>query len=144
MNAYDAVERTNYLLDESVKKQLESDVDLGSFLSGGIDSSLVSYYARQHLKELKTYTVKFFEDSYDESTLAKLSSKTIGSVHNEVHLSNSIDHLEYLDNLIMHLGQPFADSSILPTNLICKEIKKYFTWEQLSLKFDQLYKIISQ
>ena len=113
-------------LKESVTLHLASDVPLGSFLSGGLDSSLVVALAQESLgKALKTFTVTFPEyKHYDESVYARLAAKKIGTDHTEIPVSAK-DALEVFSEIVEHLDEPFADSSIVPSALINKVTRKH-------------------
>jgi asparagine synthase (glutamine-hydrolysing) len=107
------VDQVDRLLDEAVRGRLEADVPLGSFLSGGVDSSLVAHYARRALGKLATFTVRMPEPAYDESEHAEKAAKIIGTDHTT--LSCETRPAEDLASLICQLGLPFGDSSLLPT-----------------------------
>lgn len=106
-------------LHHAVKKRLVADVEVGAFLSGGIDSSLVCSIAQKDLgHRLKTYTVGFSESSFDESNYAARMSEALGSEHYcEVLDSWDSERLEAL--LRNNVGQPYADASLLPTSMVC-------------------------
>ncbi len=99
-------------LAESVASRLESDVPLGCFLSGGVDSSLVAHYARARLGSLDTFTVRMPDPAMDESAFARAAAEHLGTTHHEVdaHASPADD----LARLIGEIGLPFGDSSLLP------------------------------
>lgn len=105
-------------LHEAVRKRLVADVEVGGFLSGGIDSSLVCSIAQSLISSrLKTYTIGFTESSFDESEYAAYVARTIGSEH-QCETFDSWDE-SYLESLILnHVGQPYADASLLPTSLV--------------------------
>ena len=114
-------------LSNSVNQQMRSDVSLGAFLSGGIDSSLISYLMQKNsTKKINTFNVKFYEDNFDESYYANKIANIIESNHHQI----TIDYKTAL-NIIPSLGkiydEPFADSSQIPTFLLSKEIKKHVT-----------------
>lgn len=105
-------------ISESVKAQLVSDVPFGAFLSGGIDSSIVAYHMSRHLQQpVRTFTIGFDDAAYDESDQSAAVAKTIGADHHRevVH----VNKYDLLDDLIFklqrHYGEPFADSSAIPT-----------------------------
>ena len=84
-------EKLENLLEDSVKKQLISDVPLGVFLSGGLDSSILASIAAKNIPDkLKTYSVGFSEKKYDETSKARLISNFIGSEHQEVLVNKKI------------------------------------------------------
>lgn len=106
-------------IDQSVQSQIISDVPIGSFLSGGIDSSLISILMSKKISNLKTFTLGFAENQFDERTYANKISKIIGSDHNEIVLS-STEMLDNVEDIIDHYSEPFADPSQIPTTLISK------------------------
>ena len=97
-----------------------ADVEVGCFLSGGVDSSLIAYLMQKNSKKkIKTFTVSFNETQYDESSYAKLISEKIGSNHFELKV-NSNDLFENIESLVNMFDEPFSDSSFIPTYLISK------------------------
>lgn len=111
----EAVSHLDRLLSEAIKIRLVADVPLGVFLSGGIDSSIVTYYAQQHsTRPIETFSIAFSEKSYDESRYARLVSQHLGTLHHEALLPAQ-KVLELLDEVLPLLDEPFADPSILPT-----------------------------
>jgi asparagine synthase (glutamine-hydrolysing) len=113
-------------LGDAVRLQMVSDTSLGVFLSGGIDSSLVSAIAAQHIinEKLNTFTVSFqgLED-YDESPWARLVAEWIGSDHHEMNLQ--FDFVKTLPHLVQLFDEPFAISSVLALYFMSKEVSKY-------------------
>ena len=105
-------------LTQAVRKRLVADVEVGAFLSGGIDSSLVCALAQPLMdRPLKTYTIGFTDPAFDESRHAESVARFLGTDHRSAPLDAwDQDRLETL--LTRHVGQPFADSSILPTALV--------------------------
>lgn len=122
----DSVSQTEALLDLAVKRRLESsDLEVGTFLSGGIDSSLVTALASRHTRKLRTFTVSF-EGGYDEAPLARLVARRHGTDHTEIGIS--FDNLrEDLETILLSYGEPFADSSAVPSYYVSKEAKKHLT-----------------
>ena len=107
-------------LDESVKKMMVADVDVGCFLSGGVDSSLIALFMQKNSKKkIKTFTVGFNEKQYDESLYANQIARFLGTNHHQITV-NSNDMLNHLDYLIDIFDEPFCDSSFIPTYLISK------------------------
>ena len=101
-----------------------ADVEVGCFLSGGIDSSLIaSLIQKNSIKKIKTFTVGFKEEKYNEAIYAKKISEYIGSEHNEVMVSID-DMINNIEGIIDQFDEPFADSSCLPTNIISKFASK--------------------
>ena len=119
LNIQEAVDQTEVLLEKAVQKTLLSDVPVGCFLSGGLDSSLVSLYAaKNYSTQLKTFSVGFEYESFNELPYARAISKQIGSEHNEIVLNP--DDLSIVDELLKEYGEPFADSSAIPTYYVSK------------------------
>ncbi len=107
-------------LTAAVRKRLVADVEVGAFLSGGIDSSLVCALAQQQMdRPLKTFTIGFSDKTFDESVHAAQVAAHLGTAHHcEIFGDWSEESLETL--LRNHVGQPFADASLLPTSLVSK------------------------
>jgi len=115
------------LLEESVKRRLISDVPLGVFLSGGIDSSAITALAKKESAgEIKTFSIGFEDPSFDESTYASIASKYIGTEHHE-QIMTPADLLNLVPRLPDILDEPMADASILPTYLLSKFTREYVT-----------------
>jgi len=109
-----AIESLRDLLDDSVAKRLQSDVPLGAFLSGGIDSSLVVAIAqRQRDTPIRTFTIGFPEKDFDESIYAAEVAKFVGTDHTRFEVSP--DGVQIIDKLVWHYDEPFGDSSAIPT-----------------------------
>lgn len=106
------------LLERAVSRRLEADVPLGCFLSGGIDSSLIARFAIKHQPELRTFTVRMPDARYDESQYAEAVAQHLGTNHSTLDVA--VNPSEDLTSLINTLGQPFGDSSILPTYWVSK------------------------
>ena len=114
-------------LIESVKLQMISDVPIGSFLSGGIDSSLITAIMQElSLSPIKTFTVGFEEFGFNESLYAKKISNHLNTNHNEI-LLKSKEALNVIPNLSSIYDEPFSDSSQIPTFLISEFAKKEVT-----------------
>lgn len=115
------------LLVQSVKSQMVSDVPLGCFLSGGIDSSLVTSIA-QSISEtpINTFTIGFKESSSDESLHAKQIAAYLGTNHTEYILSEK-DAIDQVEKLLSIYDEPFGDSSAIPTLLVSQMAKKEVT-----------------
>ena len=114
------------LLNTAVQQQLVADVPVGVFLSGGLDSSIIAAIAKRHISDVATFTVKFPYASFDESSHAESVAAHIGSRHTTVELDqqNCVEGIEYL---LSQSDQPFADSSMLPSFLLCRATKQYVT-----------------
>lgn len=113
------VERVRGLLEESVRLHMVSDVPLGAFLSGGIDSSsIVATAARLSPKPLKTFSIGFSEPDYNELDHALLVAMLNDTDHHELTLGP--DALDQMEDLAWHLDEPFGDSSAIPTYMVSK------------------------
>ena len=114
---------TKNLLEVKIKKTMLSDVQVGSFLSGGIDSSLVAAIMQKNSSSpIKTFTVGFDDKNFDESSQARLISNHLGTDHYEYRASEK-DILNMAENIHHVYEEPFADSSQIPTYLISKLMK---------------------
>lgn len=122
----DAADEVLRLLKEATKIRLFSDVPLGAFLSGGIDSSaVVALMSQLSDKKVKTFTIGFEEKDYSELSYARSVSERFNTEHHEFIVKPKA--LEILPLLVEHYGEPYADSSCIPTYYVCKETKKYVT-----------------
>lgn len=123
----EAKSQLHELLKDAVKIRLQSDVPFGAFLSGGIDSALISSIAAKVADEpIKTFSIGFEDPKYDESKIAAQYAKIIGSVHSET-ICKSEHILEMIPKLVTVYDEPFADSSALPSLLLNKVTKQYVT-----------------
>lgn len=112
------------VLGESVKMRLISDVPLGAFLSGGLDSStLVALMSRAGEGEVKTFSIGFEEKSYNELSYARCAAEAFGTKHKEFIIKPQA--VDLFDKLIYHLDDPIADFSIFPTYLVSKLARDY-------------------
>jgi len=113
------------LIDLSVKRQLIADVDVGIFLSGGIDSSaLVAYASKYYPKKLKTFSVGFEFEGYNELSDAKIISQKYGTEHHEISLSD-LDLVPVIEKLVYHYDEPFGDAASFPTYLLSEFTSKH-------------------
>ncbi len=115
------------LVDHSLRKSvqsrlLSSDLEVGAFLSGGIDSSLIVSIASEYVNSLKTFTVKF-DDVFDESELAKLTAKKYGTTHTEISISMNLK--DDIEKILASYGEPFMDSSAIPSYYVSQAAKKH-------------------
>lgn len=115
------------LLFSSVEERMISDVPLGSFLSGGIDSSIVSaIMAKLSDQPIKTFSIGFKEKAYDESERAALVAKHIGSEHT-LHILGHEDLLAVVDETLAYFDEPFGDSSAIPSMMVAKKAREKVT-----------------
>lgn len=120
------LERLDALLSESVRLRLISDVPLGAFLSGGIDSSLVVAYMTKHsTSRVKTFTIGFKEATHDESRHAEAVARHLGTDHHVEYVRP--DALEVLPDLVEAYDEPFVDPSALPTYYLSKMTRRQVT-----------------
>jgi asparagine synthase (glutamine-hydrolysing) len=114
------------VLKESVKAHLLSDVPFGAFLSGGIDSSAIVTYMAQEMKQpVKTFSIGFHEKAYNELDYARLVAKHWGTEHHEEIVVP--DALAILPDLVTHYGEPFGDSSAIPTWYVSRLARQHVT-----------------
>lgn len=115
------------VLKKAVKRQMMSDVPLGAFLSGGIDSSLiVSLMQSQTEQKVKTFSIGFMQKQYNEAEFAGAVAEYLGTDHQELYVSEQ-DILAAVPKLADIYDEPFADSSQLPTYLVCKMARQHVT-----------------
>jgi len=113
-------------IKESVKIRLISEVPLGAFLSGGVDSSSVVGMMSQILETpVKTFSIGFNEDSFNELKFARVAAKHFQTEHHEFIVTP--DLVETIDELVWHFDEPFADSSALPTFMVSKMAREFVT-----------------
>jgi asparagine synthase (glutamine-hydrolysing) len=119
-------ERLREIFEEAVKIRLRSDVPLGAFLSGGIDSSLVVAMMQRLMNQpVKTFSIGFKEEAYDELAYARMVAQQYNTDHHEFVVKP--DALEILPKLVWHYNEPFADSSAIPTYYVSKMTREHVT-----------------
>jgi len=115
------------LMANAVEKRLVADVPLGSFLSGGIDSSVVATLAAQRKPDLHTFSIGYADEKFfDETSYAKEVAKKIGTEHTVFSLTNK-DLYAHVDNILNYIDEPFADSSAIAVYILSKETRKHAT-----------------
>ncbi|OAI44840.1 asparagine synthetase B [Rhizomicrobium sp. SCGC AG-212-E05] len=122
------VDECGALLSQAAKRRLMSDVPLGIFLSGGLDSSVVLASLRNFVPgdALQTFTIGFEEPSFDESGHARIVADYLGTAHHEQCLSMALAR-ETMPGVLSRLDEPLGDASILPTQLLCAFARKNVT-----------------
>jgi len=120
-----AKKTTKKLVEESVYSRSVSDVPIGTFLSGGVDSSIVSYcLAKNTESKINTFSIGFEKKSFDETDKSRVIAKLINSNHHEF-IINEKCLLSNLDNILENFDEPFADASALPTFLVSKKTSEH-------------------
>ncbi len=124
----DLIEEFGAKLDAAVARRLVADVPVGCFLSGGIDSSAVTALATRHVgrERIKAFSIGFTEASFDETRYARLVAEYVGANHQVESLSIQ-RALEILPEIAARWDEPIADSSMLPTYLLCQHARKQVT-----------------
>lgn len=123
----EALKQLESLLKSSVTLRMVSDVALGAFLSGGIDSSLiVALMQNNSQQKIKTFSIGFNQATYDEAPFAKKVAAHLGTEHTEFYV-NEADALEVIPKLAQIYDEPFADASQIPTYLVAKLAKTQVT-----------------
>ncbi len=125
---YDASKKKfKSLLEASVQRRLVSDVPLGSFLSGGIDSSVIAALAKRHKPDLHTFSIGFKDEKFfDETEYARAVAKHIQSEHTIFSLTNN-DLYEEVHSILDSIDEPFGDSSAIAVNILSKQTRKHAT-----------------
>ena len=115
------------LLKKSVASRMISDVPLGAFLSGGYDSSLITAIAQEHSKEpVKTFSIGFHEEKYNEAKYACEVAKHLGTNHTELYISEK-EMFDMVDSIPQYYDEPMADSSQIPSMLVAELAKRDVT-----------------
>ncbi len=126
MGEEEAGARVVELLREAVRVRLMSEVPLGAFLSGGIDSSaVVALMAQESSEKIKTFSIGFDEQDFSELHHARRVAEHVGADHHEFIVRP--DAMEVLPTLVEHYGEPFADSSAIPSYYVSKETRAFVT-----------------
>jgi len=123
----DAKEEIARLLEHAVRQRLISDVPLGVFLSGGIDSSLITAIASRYKTDLNTFSIGYSSEAYfDETKYAKKVAQHFGTHHHAFRLSRN-DLYDHVNEILEHIDEPFADSSAIPVYILSKYTRKHVT-----------------
>jgi asparagine synthase (glutamine-hydrolysing) len=122
----EAGERAIELLRDATRVRLMSEVPLGAFLSGGVDSSaIVALMSQESAGRVKTFSIGFEEQDFSELAHARRVAEHVGAEHHEFVVRP--DALEVLPTLVEHYGEPYADSSAIPTYYVARETRRHVT-----------------
>lgn len=121
--AEEAQEQLYELLDSAVKFQLRSDVPIGISLSGGMDSSAISVFAKKNLEHITTFTIDFVGKTSQDKHYSQVLAKTLGTSHVEIPFYSK-DVERHLDDLIPYIDEPLSDSAAISSYLVAKEAQK--------------------
>ena len=147
MSEDEAAERVRTVFDEAVKIRLQADVPLGAFLSGGIDSgSVVASMARQTSQPVKTFSIGFEEQEYNELAGARMVAEKYGTDHHEVVVKP--DSVALTEKLVGHFDEPFGDSSAIPTSIVSEIARRHVTvvltgdgGDEMFLGYDSYFRV---
>ncbi|KIP20225.1 MULTISPECIES: asparagine synthase (glutamine-hydrolyzing) [Anoxybacillus] len=120
------VKEIQQVLFDSVSIHMRSDVPVGSFLSGGIDSSLIVAIAKQFHPHIKTFSVGFEREGFNEIDVAKETAEKLG-VENISYIISPNEYVEELPKIIWHMDDPLADPAAVPLYFVAREARKYVT-----------------
>lgn len=126
LNYSDAQVELQQRMRQSVHDRLVSDVPVGAFLSGGIDSSVIVALAAEQVPKLKTFSIGFNNPQFDETAYAQLVSKKYQTEHHAFYL-NEADFKNALHEILDYIDEPFADSSCIPLYILCQKTKHEIT-----------------
>ncbi|WP_430443163.1 asparagine synthase (glutamine-hydrolyzing) [Sphingorhabdus contaminans] len=127
MQVQDCINSVHDIVFGAVSRQMTSDVPIGAFLSGGVDSSLVvSMMAAQNRGRVKTFTIGFDDPKFNEAVFAKEVAKHLGTEHTELYVT-AADALAVVPDLPQMYDEPFADSSQIPTFLVSQMTRQHVT-----------------
>ncbi len=122
----DPARQLGQLLDDAVRLRLISDVPIGAFLSGGLDSSIIAALAKRHKPDLRTFSIGYTDRYYDETPHAEAMARHIGSDHTTFTLGSG-DLAAAYEPLLLALDEPFADQSALPSFILNQRTRSHVT-----------------
>lgn len=121
----EAKQKVRSLVEESVNSRSVSDVPIGTFLSGGVDSSIVTWCLSKNLdQKINTFSIGFEKKAFDETDRSQTIAKLINSNHHEFIVGEK-DFAENLDEILLNFDEPFADSSALPSFLVAHKTSQH-------------------
>ncbi|KGP89787.1 asparagine synthase [Pontibacillus chungwhensis BH030062] len=120
------IKRIQDVMYDSVNKHMRSDVPVGSFLSGGIDSSIIVAMAREFNPNLKTFSVGFERDGFSEVDVAKETAEKLG-VENHSYIITPEEYVQKLPKIMWHMDDPLADPACVPLYFVAREARKHVT-----------------
>lgn len=120
----DALAQADELIDSAVQMRMQADRPLGLFLSGGIDSSIISMYAQRYNPKIEAFSVGFEEAKYDESEYAQEVANQLGIKFNHL-ICTSEQALSVINGLQYYYDEPMGDASMIPTSMLCEQTGKY-------------------
>jgi len=124
----EAAEQLEQLIDDSVKIRMSSERPIGAYLSGGVDSAIISSSAaRQISSALKTYTVSFPDSELDESARARQLANFLQADHTEIALSDNASLPDFVEDLLTWVGEPLVDPSLIPSALCARAASRDLT-----------------
>jgi asparagine synthase (glutamine-hydrolysing) len=121
----EALDRIDALLEAGTRDRLVADVPVGAFLSGGIDSSLVVSYMAQHSTQVKTFSIDFADERFSEARHARRVAALYGTDHEEMLVEPEV--IPTIAEVARHAGEPFGDSSAIPTYLLSQMTRRHVT-----------------
>ena len=122
-----ALEALDTLLNQAVERRMVADVPVGVFLSGGLDSTTITWYMKQHKPQsLHSFAVSFTEPSFNESAFSESAASSLGTTHHDI-LFTLDTFKQALTEIMPRMDIPLADASLLPTYVLSKEAKKHIT-----------------
>lgn len=122
----DFVKEIRDILFDSVEKHMRSDVPVGSFLSGGIDSSIIASIAKQFHPAIKTFSVGFEHNGFSEIDVAKETAEKLG-VENISYVITPEEYMKEVPKIIWHMDDPLADPACVPLYFVAREARKHVT-----------------
>lgn len=123
----EATEELRRLIDDSVQRRLVADVPLGTFLSGGVDSSIITAAAARFRPDIRSFSIGFTDNpAYDESGFAAETAAYLGTQHTNIPVTAQ-DLVASLPQVLDYYGEPFADSSALAVHILCAKVRQHVT-----------------